>query len=381
MELCHSLLAHVVLFNRRRSGETERLLLGAYEKVETNRDLQPEVFNSLGEVEKVLVQKLKRIEVRGKRGRKVPILLTREMVESIDFLNAARSSAGISPNNPYVFGRAFCDSTLPTKASECLRKFAVLCRAEQPSTLRSTKLRKHIATMSQLLSLKENELDMLAGYMGHDVRIHREFYRLPENTLQLAKVSKVLIMMEKGETAKFKGKSLDDIDIALDDVDSDSSEPDTRKEERERPMPEGDREYVEPDEEGQRPTPEGDRDNVEPDEEGQRPTPEAVVDLPSTNCSKDRHKHPHQPHAKKKQQSCVPPSRKKQKTCLPWETDEKDFISSFFADNFCSGKPLRKVDCLKAQDNHPALKRRHWSHIKDYVIAETKRRRRDASKH
>ncbi|KAJ8037708.1 hypothetical protein HOLleu_18599 [Holothuria leucospilota] len=73
--------------------------------------------------------------------------------------------------------------------------------------------------MSQLLCLKDNELDLLAGYMGHDIRIHREFYRLPESTLQLAKVSKVLIMMEKGITSDYKGKSLDEINIPLDESD------------------------------------------------------------------------------------------------------------------------------------------------------------------
>ena len=36
-------------------------------------------------------------------------------------------------------------------------------------------------------------MDQLANFLGHDIRIHREFYRLPEKTLQLAKVSKVLM--------------------------------------------------------------------------------------------------------------------------------------------------------------------------------------------
>ncbi|XP_048051385.1 histone-lysine N-methyltransferase ash1-like isoform X1 [Megalobrama amblycephala] len=39
------------------------------------------------------------------------------------------------------------------------------------------------------------------------------YYRLPEGTLQLAKMSKVLIAMEKGTLSDFKGKKLDDIEI------------------------------------------------------------------------------------------------------------------------------------------------------------------------
>jgi hypothetical protein len=38
-------------------------------------------------------------------------------------------------------------------------------------------------------------------------------YRLPLDYLQVAKVSRVLLAMEKGSLAAFKGKSLDEMDI------------------------------------------------------------------------------------------------------------------------------------------------------------------------
>lgn len=77
----------------------------------------------------------------------------------------------------------------------------------------STRLRKQVATLSTVLNLKENEMDQLATFLGHDIRVHREFYRLPESTLQLAKVSKLLIAMEKGRLSDLQGKGLDDIEI------------------------------------------------------------------------------------------------------------------------------------------------------------------------
>ncbi|KAL0964140.1 hypothetical protein UPYG_G00319630 [Umbra pygmaea] len=67
--------------------------------------------------------------------------------------------------------------------------------------------------MSKVLNLEENEADQLADFLGHDIRIHREYYRLPEGTLQLAKMSNVLMAMEKGTLSDFKGKKLDDIEI------------------------------------------------------------------------------------------------------------------------------------------------------------------------
>ncbi|KAK7111111.1 hypothetical protein V1264_010797 [Littorina saxatilis] len=65
--------------------------------------------------------------------------------------------------------------------------------------------------MSQLLNQKRHELDMLANFMGHSITVHREYYRLPEGTTQLAKLSKLLLQMEAGDVATLRGKSLDDI--------------------------------------------------------------------------------------------------------------------------------------------------------------------------
>ncbi|TWW62881.1 hypothetical protein D4764_04G0015280 [Takifugu flavidus] len=53
-------------------------------------------------------------------------------------------------------------------------------------------------------------------------RIHREYYRLTENTLQLAKMSKLLMAIELG-TDSYKGKSLDEIDLSLEIASSEPS--------------------------------------------------------------------------------------------------------------------------------------------------------------
>ncbi|XP_069387984.1 uncharacterized protein [Paralichthys olivaceus] len=56
-------------------------------------------------------------------------------------------------------------------------------------------------------------MDQLANFLGHDIRIHRKFYRLPDKTLQLAKISKILLALENGRLAEFHGKNLDEITI------------------------------------------------------------------------------------------------------------------------------------------------------------------------
>jgi len=124
-----------------------------------------------------------------------------------------RITVGVSANNDYLFARR--NSSEPYRSSDCLRRFASECKAKNPNAITSTKLRKHVATMSQMLALTENELDLLANFLGHDIRVHREYYRLPEQTLQVAKVSKLLIAMEHGATTSLQGLNLDNVDVNI----------------------------------------------------------------------------------------------------------------------------------------------------------------------
>lgn len=68
--------------------------------------------------------------------------------------------------------------------------------------------------MSTVLNLNDTDIDLLANFLGHDLQIDNKYYRLPEGTLQLTKITKVLMAMEQGRLNKFKGKGLDQINIS-----------------------------------------------------------------------------------------------------------------------------------------------------------------------
>ena len=209
-DLTKVILTQVILFNRRRAGEVSKIPLSVYLSYKPS-DPQEDVNIALSDLEKRLCQHFRRIEIRGKRERKVPVLLTPAMQEALDLLVRKRQECGILPENTYLFARP--SSLVCYRGSDSLRYFARVCGAKSPESLTSTKLRKQTGTLSQVLNLTNTELDQLADFLGHDVRVHRQFYRLPEGTLQLAKISKVLMALEQGRLAEFKGKSLDDINI------------------------------------------------------------------------------------------------------------------------------------------------------------------------
>ncbi|KAF5294385.1 hypothetical protein FQR65_LT19982 [Abscondita terminalis] len=66
----------------------------------------------------------------------------------------------------------------------------------------------------QLLNLSQNEVKQFSNFMGHTLKTHEEFYELPIDLYQTAKVSKILLMMEKGSIPQqYTGKSLAEINF------------------------------------------------------------------------------------------------------------------------------------------------------------------------
>ncbi|KAG5866267.1 hypothetical protein JTB14_013618 [Gonioctena quinquepunctata] len=70
---------------------------------------------------------------------------------------------------------------------------------KNPNAITSTKLRKHLATMSQIFAMTSNDLEQLSTFMGHTSDVHKQAYRLPDDVYQTAKISKLLLLMEKEE--------------------------------------------------------------------------------------------------------------------------------------------------------------------------------------
>lgn len=102
--LNETVLAQVIIFNKRREGEASRLTLETYKKASTN-PINEDIDETLSPLEKELSKLLIRIEVRGKRGRQVPVFLTDRMKESADLLIKRRDEAGIPAENPSLFAR------------------------------------------------------------------------------------------------------------------------------------------------------------------------------------------------------------------------------------------------------------------------------------
>ena len=93
------------------------------------------------------------MEITGKRGRIVPVLLTRDMVETIDICISVRPKFIQNTSNHYVF--AVSNGKRSTTGWAALKTIvSKIPDLECSESITSTKLRKYLATMSQVVCLR-----------------------------------------------------------------------------------------------------------------------------------------------------------------------------------------------------------------------------------
>ena len=106
--------------------------------------------------------------MRGKRGRQVPMLLLPDVVKAIDVLVKVRDDVSIDENNFYLFPTPIRGFLIPLRGYQCLMNDASKVDGlKSPEYIKSTKLRKYVATVVQISSFNETEMEWLSNYLGH----------------------------------------------------------------------------------------------------------------------------------------------------------------------------------------------------------------------
>lgn len=192
-------LTAIQVFNRRRAGETERILINDYKNYEC--------ACGTGSACKTSAQSNKthnyvRFTIRGKLNRTVPVLLDTQMLKSTELLLQFRKDAKVPSSNPFLFGLPSKNSSHYKHLQACrlMRDFASACGAKNVSALRGTALRKHVATKCVDLNLSDNQVTRMANFMGHHEHIHKEIYRQPVAKVDILEMSKILEKAQGADT-------------------------------------------------------------------------------------------------------------------------------------------------------------------------------------
>ncbi|XP_050391798.1 uncharacterized protein LOC126810662 [Patella vulgata] len=209
-------LARLILFNKRRTAEVTELKMSDYEgRPRWSEDTNREIDLTLSECDKLLMKRMDMVISAGKSRKNVNafVLIPPECKRAIDLLISSRSAVGVRSTNPYIFSRMNSDT--PLSGYMEIKDLAEACPGIKYSErISSRAIRKYAATVSQVLDMTDKEVEILATHLGHDVKTHKEFYRLANSTIELSKVSQMMLAMEAGDMYKFKGKKLKDIDVS-----------------------------------------------------------------------------------------------------------------------------------------------------------------------
>ncbi|KAJ8968929.1 hypothetical protein NQ314_002021 [Rhamnusium bicolor] len=143
------------------------------------------------------------------------ITLNRRRVGELERLELETRKKFAPDRNPYLFVTVNKETCLDGYSA--LRNFANASGAEYPQALTSGKLRKHIATISQIHNLDSCELEQLCSFLGHTMTTHQNFYRLPQELYQTAKLAKHLLKSQN-ETADIDNNLMDQV-LSSDDDD------------------------------------------------------------------------------------------------------------------------------------------------------------------
>lgn len=251
--------------------------------------------------------------IRGKRGRGVPLLFSPDMQQHMSLLLKVRANF-IQENNLFLFASTKSDK--PIVGYKVVQKHSKLCGAKNPQALTSTKLRKHLATLTQIFNMSQSDVEQLATFMGHTLNVHNKDYRLPDDVFQAAKIAKLLLLMERGEAGKYKGKCLEEIDLNLEEnIDIEDS----------------------------------DEDNIRP----------LDVDI---NTQHEQFELENEQELEKEK----PMMRKRE--LVPWSVQQKQIVKSFFADHIKQQKAPKRAECNEMVELYPdVFHNKSWTKIKVYV--------------
>ncbi|CAG2217888.1 unnamed protein product [Mytilus edulis] len=85
---------------------------------------------------------------------------------------------------------------------------------KNPELISSSRLRKYLATVCQVLDLEDFELEWLSRHLAHNINTHKNHYRQHDSTIEIAKIGNLILAADEGKLGKYAGKKLSDIDVS-----------------------------------------------------------------------------------------------------------------------------------------------------------------------
>ncbi|XP_034408479.1 uncharacterized protein LOC117744277 isoform X2 [Cyclopterus lumpus] len=240
--LCHSSLALLILYNRRRECEVSKLSIAEYRARLTPQCPVPvppgappaltPLEASLSPFERLVLPHLPRVGVQGKRGRVQPLILPPHCEPCLELLLETRQDVGVDPANPYVFARPYHSPATPLRGTDLLRSLARSSGTRNPRALTQTRVRRQVAILTQLLLLGEGEepgqpggsaVERLEHFLEREYHVTQNCAGIGQDPGLMGRVGRVVLCGER-DGVLFRGMSLNHICLELDVMSGNSAD-------------------------------------------------------------------------------------------------------------------------------------------------------------
>ena len=150
----------------RRGGEALQIKLEQW--INSNQWKSKEHIENIEDpMERLLAERFKIIYSKGKKKKRVPTLFTIELNKTIFYLVKHRDDVGVLKTNIYLFSCVTRNSKYHICNWEVVYNIALKAKLEKPNLITSTKIRKHMVTVLQLLDINNVELEWVVEHLGH----------------------------------------------------------------------------------------------------------------------------------------------------------------------------------------------------------------------
>ncbi|XP_062851555.1 uncharacterized protein si:dkey-117m1.4 [Trichomycterus rosablanca] len=350
--LCHSSLALLILYNRRRECEVSKLTISEYRSRVTPQSsaLQPTgvltpLEASLSPFERLVLPHLARMGVQSKRGRVQPLILPPHSEQCLELLLQTRAGVGVDPENPYVFARPYHSPATPLRGTDLLRNLAKASGTRHPRALTQTRVRRQVAILTQLLMLSEGEEEgqrgvaqrRLENFLQKEYHVTQSCATIGQDPGLMGLIGRVVLCGER-DGVLFRGMSLHHICLELDVLSGNSADSLSEDSDREQ-------------------------------EKEKSQSPSITMKKTSTTNNKAPRVKKMNPFAPtRKRGSGQPKPGKRGVLKRPWSEAERVAVESHLVRNIVELRVPAKADCERCLEQCPLLvtNRRDWRAIKFY---------------
>ncbi|XP_056622734.1 uncharacterized protein si:dkey-117m1.4 isoform X1 [Triplophysa dalaica] len=374
--LCHSSLALLILYNRRRECEVSKLTISEYQARITPHSPSPVPLGtppaltpleaSLSPFERMVLPHLPRVGVQGKRGRVQPLILPPHSEACLEMLLLTRAGVGIDPQNPYVFARPYHSPATPLRGTDLLRSLARSSGTRHSRALTQTRLRRQVAILTQLLFLSEGEeegergaaIQRLESFLEKEYHVTQSCTTIGQDPGLMGLIGRVVLCGER-DGVLFRGMSLHHICLELDVLSGNSA--DSLSEE-------------------------SDVEQRKAKPKMTSPTTAVMIKKTTVNSKSPRPKKMNSSSpvsAGRKRTSGQPKPGKRGVLKRPWSEAERAAVESHLVHNIMELRVPAKADCERCLELCPLLvsNRRDWRAVKFYchnriqLLKKTQQRR------